>query len=169
MRRAKSFLVWLVIIGVLVLIGHLLSRRSPGEPITGTARTIDGDSLLIGETRIRLHGIDAPERDQECGDVNGKTYSCGRAAARALANAIGRRSVTCKPVAVDRYDRDVAICTVDDVDLAETMVRSGYAVDYFSRGRYEEAEREARNARRGLWAGTFEAPATWRQQHNATR
>ncbi|MPZ38263.1 MAG: thermonuclease family protein [Rhizobiales bacterium] len=163
MRRAKSFLLWLVIIAVLAVIGHFMSRRSPGDPITGTARVMDGDSLLIGSTRVRLHGIDAPERDQECKDANGKTYSCGRTATRALANAIARRSVTCEPVAVDRYDRDVAICRVNDVDLAETMVRGGYAVDYFSRGRYEDAEREARNARRGLWAGEFQAPSSWRR------
>ena len=49
------------------------------------------------------------------------------------------------------------------------MVRGGHALDYarHSRGRYAAAEREARAARRGLWAGTFETPATWRQQ-NAT-
>jgi endonuclease YncB( thermonuclease family) len=164
-RRTKSFLLWLLIIAVLAVIGHLMQRRSPGDPVTGPARVMDGDSLLIAGTRVRLHGIDAPERDQECKDAKGQTYSCGRAATQALTAAIARRSVTCQPVAVDRYNRDVAICTVNDVDLAETMVRGGYAVDYFSRGRYEEAEREARNARRGLWAGEFQTPSSWRQQH----
>lgn len=168
MRRATSFLLWLSIIAVLAVIGHLMQRRSPGEPITGSARVVDGDSLLIANTRIRLHGIDAPERDQDCKDVNGNTYACGRVATRALVAAIGRRTVTCKPVAVDRYDRDVAICTVNDVDLGETMVRGGHAVDYFSRGRYEAAERDARRAKRGLWAGEFQTPSSWREQH-ATR
>ena len=110
--------------------------------------------------RVRLHGIDAPERDQDCRDANGKTYSCGRAAMRALSAAVAGRSVTCTPVEVDQYNRDVAVCTVDDVDLGEAMVRGGHALDYarHSRGRYAAAEREARAARRGLWAGTFETP-----------
>jgi endonuclease YncB( thermonuclease family) len=85
----------------------------------------------------------------------------------ALTAAIGGRSVTCTPVQVDQYNRDVAQCTVDDDDLGEAMVRGGHAFDYarHSRGRYAAAERDARAARRGLWAGTFETPAVWRQQH----
>jgi endonuclease YncB( thermonuclease family) len=56
-----------------------------------------------------------------------------------------------------------------DVDLGEAMVRGGHAFDYarHSRGRYAAAEREAREARRGLWAGSFERPENWRQR-NAT-
>jgi endonuclease YncB( thermonuclease family) len=47
------------------------------------------------------------------------------------------------------------------------MVRSGHALELHrhSRGRYASAEREARQARRGLWAGSFEQPAEWRRAH----
>lgn len=172
MRRSTSIVVWLVIFAVLAVIAHVLQPppRAPGEPVIGRARVVDGDSLEIAGVRVRLHGIDAPERDQDCRDGYGQTYSCGRAATRALADAIAGRSVTCIPVQVDQYDRDIARCTVDDADLGEIMVRGGHALDYarHSRGRYAAAEREARAARRGIWAGTFEAPATWRQL-NATR
>jgi endonuclease YncB( thermonuclease family) len=171
-RRKSSIVVWLLIFAVLAAVAHLLQQpaRAPGEPVTGSARVIDGDSVEIAGVRIRLHGVDAPERDQDCRDAGGKTYSCGRASMRALAAIVAGHSVTCTPVQVDQYNRDVATCTVDDADLGEAMVRGGYALDYarHSRGRYAAAEREAREARRGLWAGTFEAPATWRQQ-NATR
>ena len=172
MRRSNSIIVWLVIFAVLAVVAHYLQSpsRVPGEPVTGRARVIDGDSLEVAGVRIRLFGIDAPERDQDCHDGNGKSYACGHAAQRALIATIAGRSVTCTPVEVDRYNRDVATCLADDLDLGEAMVRGGHALDYprHSRGRYAAAEREARDARRGMWAGTFERPATWRQQ-NAKR
>jgi endonuclease YncB( thermonuclease family) len=49
------------------------------------------------------------------------------------------------------------MCTAGGRDLSEAMVRSGHALELrqYSRGRYADAEHEARNARRGLWAGDF--------------
>jgi endonuclease YncB( thermonuclease family) len=81
----------------------------------------------------------------------------------ALADLIGRQSVSCKPVG-ESYGRDVAMCTAGGRDLSEAMVRAGHALELrqYSRGRYADAEREARNARRGLWAGDFVQPADWR-------
>jgi len=85
---------------------------------------------------------------------------------RALIEAIGGRTVSCTPDGVS-YDRQVALCTAGGHDLGEQMVRSGHALELrqHSRGRYTDAEREARNARRGLWAGDFERPSQWRQEH----
>jgi endonuclease YncB( thermonuclease family) len=168
-RRSHSILAWLVIFAVLAVIAQVVRSppRAPGEPVSGRARVIDGDSLEIGGTRIRLHGIDAPERGQDCRDADGQPYRCGEAAARALAALVAGRTVTCTPAEVDRYARDIAVCTADGNDLAEAMVRAGHALDFarHSRGRYAQAEREARAARRGLWAGSFEQPAEWRRQH----
>ncbi len=169
MRRAKSLLIWLIIVAALVVGARVIQppQRTPGQPVTGHARVIDGDSIEIAGISIRLFGIDAPERNQDCHDVNGAVYACGRAATQALTAAIAGRSITCTPRDVDRYNRDIAVCMADNIDLSEAMVRGGHALDLarHSRGRYADAEREARAARRGLWAGSFEAPAAWRQNN----
>jgi endonuclease YncB( thermonuclease family) len=141
--------------------------HASGDTLTGYARVVDGDSLELAGESVRLFGIDAPERYQTCRDGAGRDYACGRAAARALHATIAGRVVTCAAVDHDRYHRDVALCTADGQDLAETMVRAGHALELaqYSRGRYAAAEREARAQKRGLWAGSFEQPADWRRRH----
>jgi endonuclease YncB( thermonuclease family) len=144
------------------------SQPAPiGAPFRGRARVVDGDSLDVAGEHVRLFGIDAPELAQWCRDVRGGDYACGRLAARALADLVAGKTVTCTPLDHDRYERDVARCSVDGRDLGETMVRAGNAVELsrYSRGAYTAAEREARAASRGVWAGTFEEPAEWRRRH----
>jgi endonuclease YncB( thermonuclease family) len=139
----------------------------PQEPgMSGRARVLDGDSIEFAGESIRLFGIDAPEGRQVSRDASGRPYRCGRAATRALAAATAGRTIACTRIEHDRYDRQIAICTADGRDLGDTMVRAGHAVDLpeYSRGRYAAAEREARIARRGLWAGTFEQPSEWRHR-----
>ena len=180
MRARRPRLFWLLVIAVIAAIvqgvRHFapgwLDSRSPriatrqGPTFTGRAKVIDGDTLEINGERVRLFGIDAPESRQECQDAARLPYPCGHEATRALAATIGRRPVTCTAVDYDRYDREVAICQVDGRDLGDAMVRAGQAVDYtqHSRGRYAAAEREAQQARRGLWAGAFEFPWEWRRR-----
>src|SRR5687767_8291942 len=48
-----------------------------GQEITGLVRVGDGDSIDIGTTRIRFHGIDAVELAQHCKDATGADYACG--------------------------------------------------------------------------------------------
>jgi endonuclease YncB( thermonuclease family) len=167
--RARSLLLWILIVTAIAFAGHrlsLLDRRKPDAPLSGVAHVIDGDSLTIGGARIRLFGIDAPEGRQHCRNARGEDYACGREAARTLERLIGGRAVTCTAVDHDQYERDVATCTVDGRDLSDAMVRAGFARDYtrHSSGRYASAEREAREARRGLWSGEFEAPEQWRRR-----
>ncbi|MCX7313444.1 MAG: thermonuclease family protein [Alphaproteobacteria bacterium] len=174
MQRRPPFLIGLIIIGLILAFGGVRQWTSApvgppartGDVITGRARVVDGDSLEVSGHRIRLFGVDAPESRQDCRDAQGRSYACGREARDSLAAAIGGQSVSCTPVG-QSYDRDVSVCTANGRDLSEAMVRTGHALELrqHSRGRYSDAEREARNARRGLWAGDFERPSQWRQQH----
>ena len=174
-RSPKHLIVWLVIIAVGAAIAHLFKEwqgppsappRQTGEAVAGRARVVDGDSLEIGAMRIRLFGIDAPEGRQDCRDAQDRPYRCGTQARQTLAELIGGRAVTCTPVG-QSHDRSVAVCTVEGRDLSEAQVRAGHALELrqHSKGRYAAAEREARDARRGLWAGDFERPAEWRRAH----
>lgn len=131
---------------------------------TGIPSVIDGDTIEIHGERVRLHGIDAPESRQLC-TRGGKSVRCGQVAARALDVLIGSRPVSCSPKDRDRYGRTVAVCHVGGVDLNDWMVRRGHAVAYSRYTKaYVAAEAEARHAKRGVWAGSFEKPEDWRRQ-----
>ena len=66
------------------------ASRDQGADVFGQARVIDGDTLDISGVRVRLEGIDAPERGQRCNrSWLGLTWRCGRAATRALRTLIG--------------------------------------------------------------------------------
>jgi endonuclease YncB( thermonuclease family) len=135
--------------------GRLRGRRRSGQ-----ASVIDGDTLEIHGTRIRLWGIDAPESSQLCRGEGGLQYRCGAKAANDLDAFIAGRPVNCIPISLDQYGRTVATCSIGDVDLGEWLVRNGLAIDWpqYSRGRYDAVQREAEHAGRGMWAGSYVEP-----------
>ena len=48
----------------------------------------------------------------------------------------------------------------------EELVRQGYAISYGGLSNpYHDAETEAKDAKRGIWRGTFEQPSDWRKAH----
>jgi endonuclease YncB( thermonuclease family) len=135
--------------------------------IIGAASVIDGDTVAVGGTRIRLFGIDAPESDQTCA-VGGKTTPCGRQATIALTDAIGASPVACTPKDRDRYGRVVAVCRVSNRDLGAWMVAGGWAIAYRQYSNdYVGEEEAAAAAGRGLWQGKFEPPAEWRRKQQS--
>jgi endonuclease YncB( thermonuclease family) len=130
----------------------------------GRQRGVDGDTLEIHGTRIRLWGIDAPESSQLCRGEDSLQYRCGAKAANELDTFISKRPVSCIPISLDQYGRTVATCSVGGVDLGEWLVRNGLALDWpqYSRGRYDEVQREAEHAGRGLWEGSYVEPWLFR-------
>ena len=143
----------------------LASGTAGAGDLAGQASIIDGDTLEIHGTRIRLWGIDAPESSQLCRGEDSIQYRCGARAANELAAMVDGHPVICQPVSLDRYGRTVASCSVDGTDLAEWLVRHGLALDWprYSHGRYATAEDEARRNERGIWAGSYVEPWRFRE------
>jgi endonuclease YncB( thermonuclease family) len=128
------------------------------ETIAGRASVIDGDTIEIHGTRIRLFGIDAPEGGQYC-MVEGNPTRCGQRAALALSDKINSHPVTCESKDRDSYGRVVAICRVAGEDLNAWMVAQGWALAYRHYSiKYVSQEQEAAAAKRGIWRGEFISP-----------
>jgi endonuclease YncB( thermonuclease family) len=148
----------------LALVLVLLATPAVAD-VAGIASVIEGDILEIRGQRIRLDGIDAPEPAQVC-RLDGKPWMCGKAAAEALAHKIGGRPVSCEDLGRDPHGRILARCTVDGEDLGQWMLSNGWAVSHYLYSyEYSRAEQQAKSARRGIWASTFEKPWEWRRHH----
>ena len=154
---------------ITALVACLACSLAHAVDVTGMPRIVDGDTLTIGATKIRLAGIDAPETDQVCLNANKLHWSCGIDARDQLAAHIAGRKINCTPRGVDAYRRTLAICTLADEDLNAWMVQQGWALAYVQYSSvYRQAEDEARTNQRGLWQGAFIAPWDWRHRNNKT-
>lgn len=147
----------------IALMTAFYSAACPAAEIAGRASVIDGDTIEIHDTRIRFHGIDAPESGQTC-LINQQSYRCGQKAAIALDELISGSTVTCAERDIDRYGRIVAECFSRSVNLNEAMVKAGWALAYREYSvDYVNDEQHARENELGLWAGEFQAPWDYRR------
>ena len=126
-------------------------------------RIVDGDTFDLGQTRVRLLDIDAPEMGQTCRDHRRKAYRCGERAANALRELLSVGRVRCAGSERDRYGRRLARCTVGGQDVGAMMVLGGQAVAYTKfADTYLPQQLDAHKAGRGLWAGSFQLPWEFR-------
>jgi endonuclease YncB( thermonuclease family) len=145
------------------------SRAYSTDDLTGLAHVIDGDTVTIGTTHIRLEGIDAPEMDQVCLNIKGERWSRGIASRDQLSSHIDGRTISCAARGQDRYSRTLAGCSVSGENLNAWMVREGWALAYLQYSReYVADEGAARKERKGMWAGAFIAPWDWRHRNERT-
>ena len=138
------------------LTGSDVAHATSSGPISGMARVVDGDTIEVAGTKIRLEGIDAPESGQTCarkwlGIVSG-TWACGTKAADELTRLVSRQPISCDATGTDKYGRTLAICHAGNVDLNAHMVRQGLAWAFvkYSR-RYVPEENAARAEGLGIW------------------
>ena len=71
MRRT---LLAMILISPVIIFGHHWRPHAQQATLSGHARVIDGDTIVIGEVHVRLFGIDAPESDQTCNDAHGALF-----------------------------------------------------------------------------------------------
>lgn len=151
------------VLGLLLALGAPIALAQLA--VRGYARVLDGDTLDVQGVRIRLFGIDAPEKTQICTLATGASWPCGSAAQEALERKLGNRRVTCQRRDVDTYGRVVAVCRLGSEDINAWLAGAGWVVAYrqFSDD-YVDEEAAARRARLNLWKGSFELPADYRRR-----
>jgi endonuclease YncB( thermonuclease family) len=150
-----------------ILLLALAASQVQVAPVYGNAEVVDGDTLRIGDARIRLFGIDAPEHDQTCAR-RGTNWPCGIEATERLRRLVAGKNVRCIPQGKDDYGRVLARCDTIGVDLNQAMVESGYATAFRKYSLdYAAAEERAKTSARGLWSGTFEQPGAFRARRRA--
>ena len=143
----------------------LLVLACPVEAATFTGQVVsvaDGDTITVLDAakvqhKIRLAGIDAPEKKQPFGNRSKES----------LSELVFSKTVTVETDKRDRYGREVGKVLVDGLDANLVQVLQGFAWHYkayereqplIDRKAYADAETEAKAARRGLWADLAPIP-----------
>lgn len=152
----------IVLLGVAILVSVMASADgSIAGRVVGVA---DGDTLtVLDETnqqhKIRLAGIDAPEKAQ----------AFGQAGKQRLSELCYNKHATVVVVNTDRYGRTVGDVTCDDVHANEEMVRSGNAWVYrhYDKGfeYFYSIEEAAKEEKLGLWVDESPTPP-WEWRHS---
>ena len=161
---------------IILIVIFGFSSLTTAETLGRVVNVIDGDTvkLKVGSdtVKVRLQGIDAPER--------GQPY--GKQSKRNLERLLAGKTVSIDVSKTDRYGRIIAVvfrkpsgcndCAYSwDINLEQ--VKSGYAwwYKYYSREQswidrraYQAAEQDARVENRGLWAAPDPVnPYDWRK------
>jgi len=125
---------------------------------------IDGDTIRIGEERIRFSGIDAPEINQTC-ISEGVEVFCGQISKSLLVDKTSLEQVKCISEGKDQYNRTLAECFVNGESLSRYLVRQGYAFAYrkYSK-KFIKDEDYAKEKKMGMWNMKFLFPWDYRRK-----
>ena len=124
----------------------------------------DGDTIRMGDERIRFSGIDAPEIKQTCIHKELEFY-CGEFSKNLLIEKIADQEVNCIRESKDQYGRTLAECFIGKESLSSYLVREGYAFAYrkYSNKFVADEEYAKRNSN-GMWSMEFILPWEYRRQ-----
>jgi len=165
-RRLLALARRCALVGLALLVSASASAAGPPRSFSGRCVGVtDGDTLTVLQGRvpvkIRLEGIDAPERRQPF----------GRAAKSALARLVYNRQVQVRGADLDRYRRLLARVEVDGTDASLHLAQLGLAwhfKKYSDDAELATAERSARLRRLGLWSSPAPEPP-WDYRHRTSR
>jgi micrococcal nuclease len=149
---------WLVLFALLFVIASFAA-----ELVGKVVGVSDGDTFTLllpnnSTVRIRLHGIDTPEKGQPFGE-NAKQFT---------SNLIFNKQVKVKQTDTDRYGRIVGIVTnPENINVNEALLKAGMAwhyKKYDSSPIWAKMENDARATKLGLWQDANPIPPwVWRK------
>ena len=123
----------------------------------------DGDTIRIGDERIRFSGIDAPEIKQTC-IYQEIEFKCGEFSKNLLIEKISNQEVSCIRESIDHYGRTLAECFVGKESLSSYLVREGYAFAYRKYSdKFIPDEEYAQSKGNGMWSMDFMFPWDFRK------
>ena len=158
----------------LSIILFLITNLFPTACFALTGKVIsvaDGDTITILDSsnqthKIRLYGIDCPEKRQ----------AYGKAAKKHTSQLTYRKIANVKEYDTDRYGRTVGVVTVDGVNVNESLIDNGYAWQYrkYCKAKFCNdwlmLEKDAKAAKVGLWKDlNAQAPWDWRKDRRTAK
>ena len=126
---------------------------------------VDGDTIKLGDVKIRFSGIDAPEINQICVASEGKV-ACGKISRDILITKVTNKKISCTDEGKDFYGRVLGECFVNGESLSRYLVREGFAFAY---RKYSDKfildEEYAKSNRLGMWSMKFQYPWDYRKSN----
>jgi len=126
---------------------------------------VDGDTIKLGDIKIRFSGIDAPEINQICVASEGKV-ACGKISRDILITKVTNNKISCTDEGKDFYGRVLGECFVNGESLSRYLVREGFAFAY---RKYSDKfildEEYAKSNRLGMWSMKFQYPWDYRKSN----
>jgi endonuclease YncB( thermonuclease family) len=143
-----NFIKFLILVSITI---NLYSEEIIGK-VVGIS---DGDTIKLvsnnKQIKVRLFGIDAPERDQEFG-TKSKEF---------LSSLVFKKEIKLITKSKDQYGRTLGTIYLDDKNINLEMVKNGYAWVYrkFNKdSEFMNSEAEAKEKKLGLWVDKEPTP-----------